>query len=64
MLSHEEIIDYTLGGQAVSSACYLISALFLSGNSYSGFNAMLTGFLYAGSAGPCSFTVSLVFIIV
>ena len=49
--SHTEIIDYTLGGQAVCSICYLISALFLSGNSYAGFNALLTGFLYAGSAG-------------
>jgi hypothetical protein len=51
MLSYEEIIDYTLGGQAVCSVCYLISAFFLSGNSYAGFNAVLTGFLYAGSAG-------------
>eukprot|EP00286_Rhodomonas_abbreviata_P000083 CAMPEP_0181288518 /NCGR_PEP_ID=MMETSP1101-20121128/377_1 /TAXON_ID=46948 /ORGANISM="Rhodomonas abbreviata, Strain Caron Lab Isolate" /LENGTH=181 /DNA_ID=CAMNT_0023392649 /DNA_START=105 /DNA_END=650 /DNA_ORIENTATION=+ len=51
MYSHQECIDWLIKGQAGITACYLISALIIGGNSYAGFNAVFLGLVFSGGIG-------------
>ncbi|KAJ1405900.1 hypothetical protein B484DRAFT_456970 [Ochromonadaceae sp. CCMP2298] len=46
MYSQEEVIDFLLKAQAVIIFCYLICAMVMSGNTYSGFNAVFLGIVF------------------
>jgi hypothetical protein len=51
MYSQEQIIDLLLKAQTVIVCCYLICALVVGGNTYSGFNAVFLGLVFAGFTG-------------
>lgn len=51
MYSHEQIIDGTVLFQIVIIFSYLISAFAVANEAYAGFNAVLTGFIFAAFTG-------------
>lgn len=48
MYSYDEILNALLVSQALFTACYLIPALVISGDSFAGINSILLGILFVG----------------